>query len=107
MGPLPAWLGTFSDIKQAKWLGTQDLSDEFTWEASIFQTMMARHADLIVPGKYNIEEGDESQSSQPQNDDPQQNAKKAVLRVPQFKPLYKAFQRMSDGQPVVVTVVKL
>ena len=85
----------------SKWLGTQHLSDESTWETSIFQTTMAQHADLIVPGKNSIEEVDDPQPSQPQNDHHQQDADKAVLRVPQLNRLYKAFQRTSDRQPVV------
>ena len=54
-----AWLGTFSDSKQAYWLGTQDLRNASTWEASIFQSTVAQHADLIVQGKCSIEEVDE------------------------------------------------
>jgi hypothetical protein len=50
-----AWLGTFSNSKQEKWLGTQDLRDESAWEASIFQTI-SQHADLVVQGRYSIEE---------------------------------------------------
>ena len=62
-----------------------------------------KHADLVVQGKYSIEEVRESQPSpaQAQNDDAQQIADEAILRVPRLNHLYIALERTLDGQPII------